>query len=103
MKPNHLLKTGLALLILALMAFTIQSFTNRNEKKAATSYFYVSSDTTAGAYSDPNNWSTSGSGGCSDGNAPCMINVPENVTLEDHIGGLSNSQVLAICETRKNL
>lgn len=102
MKTNHLLRTGIIVVMMAFITFSIQSFKRTNEA-ASVSYFYVSSDTSAGAYSDPNNWSTSGSGGCSDGNAPCMINVPENVTLEDHIGGLSNSQVLAICETRKNL
>ena len=102
MKTNHLLRTGIIVVMMAFVTFSIQSFKRTNETTSV-SYFYVSSDTSAGAYSDPNNWSTSGSGGCSDGNAPCMINVPENVTLEDHIGGLSNSQVLAICETRKNL
>ncbi|AZI22519.1 hypothetical protein EIH07_05405 [Chryseobacterium taklimakanense] len=103
MKLDQFQKICVTVFAFFAIGFTVQSFTKGNEKKATTSYFYISSDTSAGAYANPNNWDTSGGGGCADGNAPCMINVPEDVTLEEHIGGLSNPQVLAICETRKNL
>lgn len=104
MKLNKISKIGIAIMIVFMMMFVVQSFQkDRKTNTNMTSYFYTSSDTTPGAYGNPNNWDDSGGGGCTDGNAPCEIAVPDDTTLADHISGLSNSQVLAISKSRKSL
>ncbi|HAP95316.1 MAG TPA: hypothetical protein DCP54_06110 [Chryseobacterium sp.] len=97
MKNTHLLKIGIFTLSILALLFSIQSFEKSENVVTDTVYYYNSSDTTEGAFGNVSNWSPSGSSSCqSNGARPCHILVSEGTSLEEYIGGMSNSQVLAI-------
>lgn len=101
MKLNSFLKTHAVAIAAVLFAGGVMSFKTM-EKKAATTYFYNSSDTSDNAFSDVSHWGTTNSETCiTGGERPCRIVVPDGQTLSSMLSGKNNDQVLDIALQRK--
>lgn len=99
MKRNTILNVSVAVAVFCTAAIGAMSFKKSGNKaaKVATIYYYNSTDTSPGAFSNVANWSTSGVADCLEsGTRPCRMVVQEGQTLEDQLGGLSNAAVLNI-------
>lgn len=105
MKIKQFLKTNV-MAIAALLLFTgsIMSFTLMEKKSVlATTYFYNSTDISAGAFANPSHWQTINDDvSCEvDGERPCNIVVPDGQTLGSVLAGKTNVQVLSMSPSRK--
>ena len=92
-----------AIAILAVM-FTgsIMSFKLWEKKSVPVTYFYNSSDITAGAFANTSHWQTTNASACEDeGERPCSIVVPDGQTLSGVLSGKNNDQVLSMSTNRK--
>lgn len=101
MKLNSFLKTHAVAIAAVVFAGGVMSF-KAMEKKAATTYFYNSSDISAGAFATPGHWQTSNSSECElKGERPCSIVVPDGQTINSVLSGKTNAQVLSMSTNRK--
>lgn len=103
MKTFKFLQTHFLLAAALLTAGITMSFEMAENTKADTIYTFNSSDLSEGSFAKTANWMVvSSAPGClTTGNRPCNIVVPTGSSLAAEIGGLSNSQVLAIHPTER--
>lgn len=81
---------------------SVMSFKIVEKKTADQQFYYNSTDTSAGAFSQESIWAVGAGSSClTFGNKPYTIAVPEGQDLVDVIGGMTNSQVLAIHPSEK--
>lgn len=101
MKLNQILKVNAVAIAAVIFSGAVMSF-KVMEKKAATTYFYNSTDIGSGAFASPSHWQTTNLSGCEiEGERPCSIVVPDGQTLDDVLDGKSNEQVLSMSTSRK--
>ncbi|MCG2793417.1 MAG: hypothetical protein L6262_07735 [Weeksellaceae bacterium] len=97
MKFNQFLKINAVAIAAVMFTGTVMSFKMTEKKTDVQQFYYNSTDTSAGAFSQESNWAVGAGSSClTTGNKPCTITVPEGQDLIDVIGGLTNPQVLAI-------
>lgn len=97
-----LLKTNLVAIAAILLAGATMSFKVIEKSFADTTYYYNSTDVSAGAFANTAHWSTTNAEPCEqDGDRPCKVNVPQGSSLSATLAGKNNSQVLAISIDRK--
>ncbi|WP_379964473.1 hypothetical protein [Epilithonimonas sp. UC225_85] len=97
MKINQFLKINAVAIAAVMFTGATMSFKIIEKKAADQQFYYNSTDTSAGAFSQESNWAVGAGSSClTTGNKPCTITVPEGQDLVDVIGGMTNSQVLAI-------
>ena len=102
MKHLQFIRTHFLLAVALLTAGITMSFEKAENKNAATTYYYNSSDVSANAFADASHWATTNSESClTSGERPCRINVPEGQTLSSMLAGKDNNQILAIAVQRK--
>lgn len=102
MKHLQFIRTHFLLAVALLTAGITMSFVKAENKNAATTYYYNSSDVSANAFADASHWATGNVGSCLDeGDRPCRINVPDGQTLSSMLAGKDNDQVLSIAIQRK--
>ncbi len=109
MKRNMILNVSVAVAVFCTAAIGAMSFKKGGDKavKADTTYFYISSDMSAGAFATPDSahWSiTNSNGECGEPDPirPCKITVPAGSTLSSVLSGKDNDAVLAISEGYKS-
>lgn len=97
MKLNQFLKINVVAIAAIMFTGSVMSFKIIEKKTADQQFYYNSTDVSEGAFSDVNNWQEGISPSCIvSGDRPCKMIVPEGDNLNSQIGGLTNSQVLAI-------
>lgn len=103
MKTIKFLQNHFLLAAALLTAGITMSFKMAENNKADTIYTFNSSDLSEGSFAKTANWMVgSSTTGClTSGNRPCNIVVPSGSSLSSEIGGLTNSQVLAIHPTQR--
>lgn len=101
MKLNQILKANAVAIAVVIFSGALMSF-KVMEKRAATTYFYNSTDIASGAFANTSHWETTNASGCEvEGERPCSIVVPDGQTLNDVLDGKSNAQVLSMSSNRK--
>jgi hypothetical protein len=96
------LKTNVIGIVAVLFAISLMSFSIWKKDSASITYFYNSSDISAGAFAEPSHWQTTNASACEEeGERPCSIVVPDGQTLNDVLSGKTNSQVLSMSPNRK--
>lgn len=106
LKSNILLVAGLMAIIFSL-SFTYGNGEAEKIAKVDTTYFYISSDMSAGAFATPDSahWNiTNSNGECGEPDPirPCKITVPAGSTLSSVLSGKNNIAVLAISQGYKS-
>ena len=102
MKTLKFLKINFMLVVALVTAGVTMSFKVSEEKNAATTYFYNSSDVSSNAFAQVSHYGTTNSESClTEGDRPCSIIVPTGQTLSNMLSGKNNAQVLAIATQRK--
>ncbi|MGV4415471.1 hypothetical protein [Chryseobacterium sp. T1] len=102
MKINQFLKINAVAIAAIMFTGALMSFKIVEKKAADKQFYYNSTNTSEGAFSNVNNWVEGTSPSCLEsGNRPCSMIVPEGSDLEDVISGLTNDQVLAIHPTER--
>lgn len=103
MKRTEFFKTHAVAFTAIIFSLAVMSFRAVESKSADTVYTYNSANTSEGSFANPANWMVvSSPASClSTGNRPCNITVPSGSTLSAQIGGLTNTQVLAIHPTQR--
>ena len=94
---NPFFKINSAALAAVIFAGATMSFKIVEKKSTDKQFYYNSTDTSEGAFSEVANWQEGTSPSCiAFGDRPCSMTVPEGNNLSDVIDGLTNAQVLAI-------
>lgn len=103
MKIKQFLKINAIAILAVMFTGSIMSFKLWEKKSAPITYFYNSTNITAGAFANPSHWQTTNDGvSCEDdGERPCSIVVPDGQTLSGVLAGKNNVQVLSMSPNRK--
>lgn len=102
MKTISFLKNHFLMAVALLTAGVTMSFKMAEKEKAATTYYYNSTDVSSNAFADVSHWATTNSESClTEGDRPCKIIVQDGQTLSSMLSGKNNAQVLLIASQRK--
>ena len=94
------LKVNLMMVLALVIGVATMSF---KLASTASTFHYASESTAAGAYANPDNWQPGTSPKTCSGTAkPCQMTAEDQADLESKLAGKTNTQVLAIVDSKRN-